>query len=125
MKNYSFLLFLFLFGFSLVCSAQEVPRDATAVDSLDARDPIAAEEDVDSFKLNASVTMYPNPVQHYLSIRSDFPITRVQVFSLLGQLVMEVPSNFSRIYLGELNSGIYMIKIYSNEYYITKKLVKR
>ncbi len=125
MKNYSFLFFLFLMGFSLNVLAQESPVDSSRSRQGEIQTTVTANEDIDSFKLNASVKMYPNPVQHYLTIRSDIPITRVQVFSLLGQLVMDVPSNFSRIYLGELNSGIYMIKIYSNEYHVTKKLVKR
>ena len=125
MKNYSFFFFLFLLGFSMMGQTREAPGDTSRVMPGEVRVPATANEDIDSFKLNESVKMYPNPVQHYLTIRSDIPITRVQVFSLLGQLVMEVPSNFSRIYLGELNSGIYMIKIYSNEYHVTKKLVKR
>ena len=124
MKNYSFFFFLFLLGFSLVGSAQEAPGDSSAAETSQTRD-LMANGAIDSFKLSKDVAMYPNPVQHYLTIRSSHPITRVQVFSLLGQLVMEVPSNFSRIYPGELNPGIYMIKIYSNEYHVTKKLVKR
>ena len=124
MKNYALLFFFLLFGASFVCSAQEtLPESSKDEESAiqDLSDPSA----LDSFKLNEAVTMFPNPVQHYLTIQSNIPITRVQVYSLLGQLVKEVPSNFLRIYLGDLNSGIYMIKIYSNEYYITKKLVKR
>ena len=124
MKNYALLFFFFLFGASFVCSAQETVPESSK-DEESAIQDLSDLSALDSFKLNEAVTMFPNPVQHYLTIQSNIPITRVQVYSLLGQLVKDVPSNFLRIYMGDLNSGIYMIKIYSNEYYITKKLVKR
>lgn len=79
----------------------------------------------DNFALNSAVNMYPNPVEQYLTVRSNSTITRVQVYSLLGDLVKDVQSNFSRIDMRNLNSGIYMIKIYSNEYFTTKKLIKK
>jgi len=75
--------------------------------------------------LNDAIKMYPNPVQNYLSIQSSLPITGVQVYSLLGELIKDVPGNFSRIDLRSLNSGIYMIKIHSDQYAVTKKLIKK
>ncbi len=114
MKNYTVFLFFLFFGWSVMCSAQVTDEQ---------KEP--AQEEMTSFKLNQAVKMFPNPVQHYVNLQSGIPITRVQVFSLLGQLLKDVPKNPSRIYLGDLDSGIYMIKIYSNEHHITKKLVKR
>ena len=114
MKNYTVFLFIFLFAVSAVCSAQ-----------TGLQDPTPEQEEMTSFKLNEAVKMFPNPVQHYVNLQSGIPITRVQVFSLLGQKIKDVPKNPSRIYLGDLDPGIYMIKIYSNEHHITKKLVKR
>jgi len=80
---------------------------------------------LDNFILNDAVKMYPNPVQNFLTIKSNLPITDVQVYSLLGELVKHVKGNFSRIDLRELNSGIYMIKIHSDQFSVTKKLVKK
>ena len=114
MKHYTVLLFFFLFAFSAVGSAQAQQEQTAPV-----------QEEMTSFKLNEAVKMFPNPVQHYVNLQSGIPITRVQVYGLLGQLLKEVPKNPTRIYLGDLDSGIYMIKIYSNEHHITKKLVKR
>ena len=114
MKHYTVFLFFFLFAFSAVCSAQSELQQSPP-----------AQEEMTSFKLNQAVKMFPNPVQHYVNLQSSIPITRVQVFSLLGQKLKDVPKNPSRIYLGDLDPGIYMIKIYSNEHHVTKKLVKR
>jgi len=113
-KHYTVFLFFFLFGLSAVCSAQTELQDSTP-----------AQEEMTSFKLNQAVKMFPNPVQHYVNLQSSIPITHVEVFSLLGQKLKDIPKNPSRIYLGDLDSGIYMIKIYSKEHHITKKLVKR
>ena len=82
-------------------------------------------EEMDNFIFNEAVSMYPNPVQNYLTIRSNYPITRIMIYSLLGDQVIDVRSNFSRIDLRELNSGIYMIKIHSNQFSVTKKLIKK
>ena len=79
----------------------------------------------DNFALNDAVSMYPNPVENYLTVRSNLPITRVQVYSLLGDLVKDIKTNFLQIDLRNLNSGIYMIKIYSNQFFVTKKLIKK
>jgi len=113
MKNYV-LLFLF-FMMTAYVSAQSESEAAN-------NQSVAA---MDNFMLVNAVTMYPNPAERYLTVHSSFPITRVMVFSLLGDQVKDVKSNFSRIDLRDLNSGIYMIKIYSNQYSVTKKLIKK
>lgn len=113
MKKYVFLFFFFILAGTMSLSAQSdtaVQSDATIKDN---------------FALNEVVSMYPNPAENYLTIRSKSPITRVQVYSLLGDLVLNVRTNFLRIDLSNLNSGIYMIKIHSNQFFVTKKLIKK
>ena len=113
MKKYALLFFFFILAGTLSLSAQT---------GADRQGETAIK---DNFALNEMVSMYPNPVESYLTIRSKSPITRVQVYSLLGDLVMDVKINFSRINLSNLNSGIYMIKIHSNQFFVTKKLIKK
>lgn len=115
MKNY-FTLFIF-FLFLGVCNTYgQIGSDKKSENGVVV---------VDNFVLNDAVQMFPNPVQHYLTIRSNLPITAVQVYSLLGELMTEVHSNFNRIDLRRLNSGIYMVKIHSEQYSVTKKLIKK
>lgn len=113
MKKYALLLFFFMLAGTLTSWSQSV---ANGEDTVEVKD---------NFALNSAVSMYPNPVQDHLTIRSNLPITRVQVYSLLGDLVKDVRTNFSRIDLRNLNSGIYMIKIHSNQFFVTKKLIKK
>lgn len=115
MKKYALFLFFFVCAGMLSTYAQ-VAADDTAGNKNAA---------VDNFILNDAIKMYPNPVQNYLSIQSNLPITGVQVYSLLGELIKDVRGNFSRIDLRSLNSGIYMIKIHSDQYAVTKKLIKK
>ncbi len=115
MKKYALLLFFFL------CVAMASTYAQVGVNDSVVKNDAA----VDNFMLNDAIKMYPNPVQNYLSIQSSLPITGVQVYSLLGELIKDVPGNFSRIDLRNLNSGIYMIKIHSDQYAVTKKLIKK
>lgn len=115
LKKYSFILFILILSGTMSLSAQ------TEGSKVVMQEPSG----IDNFILNDAVKMYPNPVQDYLSIRSNLKITRVQVYSLLGELVMDRKTNLSRINLVDLNSGIYMIKIHSNQYSVTKKLIKK
>jgi len=115
MKKYLIVLFFILFAGLSAISAQVTTVNNTA-----------EKESIDNFVLNDAVTMYPNPVKNFLFIRSSYPITRVQVFSLLGDLVKdELGNDVERINLSSLNSGIYMIKIFSNQFFVTKKLIKK
>jgi hypothetical protein len=115
MKNYVLLLTFFIFiGIcDAFCQVGSDDKDESGVVVLD------------NFILNDAIKMYPNPVQNFLTIKSSLPITDVQVYSLLGEPVKQIRGNFSRIDLRELNSGIYMIKIHSNQFSVTKKLVKK
>lgn len=115
MKKYLIVLFFALFAGLSSISAQVATVNNTA-----------EKESIDNFVLNDAVTMYPNPVKNFLFIRSNYPITRVQVYSLLGDLVKdELGNDVERINMSSLNSGIYMIKIYSNQFFVTKKLIKK
>ena len=115
MKNYVLLLSFFIFiGIS----------DAFAQVGSDDKDESGVVV-LDNFILNDAIKIYPNPVQNFLTIKSSLPITDVRVFSLLGEPVKHIRGNYSRIDLRELNSGIYMIKIHSHQFSVTKKLVKK
>ena len=113
-NNYAILFFLIFFVSGGLGHAQTVQEETPVV-----------EKSVDNSLLSQSVQIYPNPVQSYLTVHSKIPVTKVEIYSLLGQRIRLVENGFASIYLGDLNSGIYMIKIYANDLSITKKLVKR
>lgn len=114
MKNYLFLIgFLFIGLWS--ANAQQAGTN----------EPVSSQEEVDNFIFSEAIEMYPNPVMNYLTIRSKYPITEVQILSLVGEPIKRIRKNFYRIDLRNVPSGIYMIKIYSNQFSATKKLIRR
>ena len=73
---------------------------------------------------NSSLTLYPNPVQNILYITGDDSEDYdVEVFSVLGQLVLSVV-NVTQIEVGGFNSGLYLIKITSENSTQVKRIIK-
>ncbi|HBS13034.1 MAG TPA: hypothetical protein DEO36_10925, partial [Flavobacteriaceae bacterium] len=72
--------------------------------------------------LISDILMYPNPTHHILNIKSKYPIEKVEIFSLLGKKVFEKTDGTS-LDLGKLISGVYFVKISSNNTLVSKKLV--
>jgi len=87
-------------------------------------------EDCASLSLNdelisTSITLYPNPVSNILIIDSKIPLKKVEVFSLFGQKVKELNSDFNSILTNDLSSGIYIMVLESENGFITKKFIKK
>lgn len=80
---------------------------------------------VDDEILAKSLKVYPNPVDQILTIDSEIPLTKVEVYSILGRKVKEINSGFNAIHLNNLSNGIYIIKILSEKGSATRKLIKK
>jgi hypothetical protein len=76
---------------------------------------------------NTSLTVYPNPVNDYVTIAFDRLITKVTVHNILGQDVMirEVNENETRLDMSALAAGTYMIKVYADDSVKTVKVIKK
>ena len=75
--------------------------------------------------LLGSVSIYPNPVKNILYVNSPKQnLTSIEVYSLLGQQVLQTSTNLSEINIGELANGLYMLKMYSGNSVIIKKFLK-
>jgi hypothetical protein len=75
------------------------------------------------------LSVYPNPFSDEVSIMSGVAFDRVDVYNMLGALVISQPNTSSlnnRVDVSTLNSGMYVIKVYSNNEelgtFLTKKL---
>ncbi|RUA07595.1 MAG: hypothetical protein DSY82_07885 [Flavobacteriia bacterium] len=77
-------------------------------------------------ELDRSLLFYPNPVSSVLCIRSKTKvINRVEIFSILGKKVKSINSEFSSIPTDDLNSGIYIVRIYADQGLTVRKLIKK
>lgn len=80
-----------------------------------------------------AVSTYPNPVVkdlHILISNADFTPTKVQLYDLLGNLVLEQlifePEQEIKLDLSEYPSEVYLLQVYdSNGNRITKRIIKK
>lgn len=77
-------------------------------------------------KFAKNLSFYPNPVERELTINSPFDIDNYQIFNVLGSKVLEGKGQgkTTRIPMGNLNSGLYFVKVSSNNLQSTLKITK-
>jgi len=76
-----------------------------------------------SFNKN-QISLSPNPTNNYFEIQSKGTVTKVEVYSLQGQLVKSF-SPQAQYNISELSNGMYFINIQANGNSISKRLIKQ
>lgn len=78
-------------------------------------------------KFVKNLNFYPNPVKNYLTISSLFKITGYKIYNVLGSKVAEGNSldRTTTIDITKLNSGLYFVKVFSNNMQSTLKIAKK
>lgn len=70
---------------------------------------------INPFAQDSSVfKLYPNPVQNHFELSSDLTIEKVEVYSMLGQLVKSFPMQ-NQYEVSDLKKGSYLVKVTSGE----------
>ncbi|WP_296635714.1 T9SS type A sorting domain-containing protein [Polaribacter sp.] len=78
----------------------------------------------DITKDDASISVFPNPTSNIFTINSSRAVEKVEVFSVLGQKVLEV--NSKTINLSSVAKGAYILKVYQeNNVVSTKRIIKQ
>lgn len=67
--------------------------------------------------------VYPNPASDYINIASTEAIDRLEVYSILGNLIISKSNSLDRIDISTLTPGFYLLNIYSGSKKIIKKVV--
>ena len=73
---------------------------------------------------NTLYQLYPNPVTDVFYIKSSVSIENLKVFSLQGALRLESNAG-NRMEVSDLQSGLYLVQITSEEGIFTQKFIKR
>jgi len=74
---------------------------------------------------NNSLSLYPNPVYgNVVQINSNENLS-FEIYNILGKLVLSGNSQNGMIQLGQMNKGVYLIKLKTNKGILTKKLIKQ
>ena len=83
--------------------------------------PLNVEDNI----LMQSVKLFPNPAKSIINIDSPIrTLEKVEIYSLLGEKLKVVHSNIEYIYVDDLSSGLYLIKVFSKEGYFVTKFMK-
>ena len=70
------------------------------------------------------VKIYPSPTNSQLSISSDNEITQVEIYNLLGQVVLKTNKTDTPIDVSGLTVGIYEMVIHSHEQVSKARFIK-
>jgi hypothetical protein len=76
-----------------------------------------------SSNLQQEISIYPNPASDYIKFQGLSTDTDVEIFSITGKRVLKskIKKN-APLYL-DLNSGVYLVRIFDESNMITKKLI--
>ena len=81
-------------------------------------------------RLMGSISLYPNPASNYVDVRvsdNDIAVSRLEVYDVYGKLIneVEVIENPTRINVENLASGMYFVKVITNDGVATKSFIKK
>jgi hypothetical protein len=71
-----------------------------------------------------AVSVYPNPANNQITLRTSAIIKSIEVIDLTGKAVMDIPMVRNSLDVSSLNRGIYILKAYTDSGIITSRFVK-
>lgn len=77
---------------------------------------------VNNYDFINEIKVFPNPAISFLNISYELPIEKIEIYNSLGKKILE--SNSLTVDVHDLNSGIYFLKIYTEDKIGIKKIVK-
>ncbi|WP_163397327.1 T9SS type A sorting domain-containing protein [Flavobacterium fluviatile] len=76
-------------------------------------------------KYNAfEFTMFPNPVHETLFVSTEEPLEKVEIFNILGKLVLIQKNESNQMNVSSLSGGVYFAKLTSKNGVSTRKFIK-
>ncbi|MDP9957683.1 hypothetical protein J2X97_003355 [Epilithonimonas hungarica] len=79
-------------------------------------------QDYQNFK-KSNIVISPNPTAEFVKINSTSNINKVELYDYSGIKISESKSD--NIDFSQLNSGVYLVKIYTDDFIETKKVIKK
>jgi hypothetical protein len=64
-----------------------------------------------------------NPVKEYVNINSETKIDKVEIYNMVGTLVLETKEDTNKVDIKNLSQGIYLIAVYSEDKKSVKKMI--
>ena len=89
---------------------------------------VATETECDALDIddlvNNSFKIYPNPVKNIFTIKTEYNITAIEIYDVLGKLVKTVTGN-NTVIISNLQAGVYFVRIYTSNGIGVHKIIKK
>jgi len=84
--------------------------------------PLSIEDTINTH-IKKTLKIYPNPVKNEINLISEELITKIKLYDYQGKLVLEKNNDVKFIKVSSLNSGIYFIEVFMNNYKSLQKVI--
>ena len=114
--------------FSVTVAEDAVTEDLTALTAVDANGNFVQYTPPLSINdVNVELTMYPNPADQFISVKSNEVLLGIRVIDITGKEVIRksIQSNDYTIDLGNLNTGIYFLEASAEGASKTMRFIKK
>lgn len=68
---------------------------------------------------NTFISVYPNPAQDVINLVSNYPVEKIEILNITGQVIRQisdVSGNIISISDNNLKPGVYLVKVYTNNH---------
>ena len=80
-------------------------------------------------ELSSAINVYPNPVENELFLATELQVEEIAIYDIYGRQAMRQQVNATTsqqvVNVAGLNSGIYFVKVVTNNGKIVKRFVKK
>ncbi|MCK5788822.1 MAG: T9SS type A sorting domain-containing protein, partial [Chlamydiia bacterium] len=115
------------FYFIIYCGASYGASFEYSVDNLSIKEYAATA--VENIAVDNNLSVYPNPVEEIMNVRSATDIHSISVTNIVGQEMLNANISSNRtaeINTSDLNSGVYVVRVVdTNGEISTKKIIKK
>ncbi len=99
-----------------------VVGDRVILKTTDGGGPVTSVIDLNQ---NVNSNLYPNPVTNFLNLKSINQSATISIYDIQGKLTFSQQNINNQINVGNLQNGVYFIKINDNNKITTEKFIKR
>ncbi|MGV1011620.1 MAG: family 16 glycosylhydrolase [Flavobacterium sp.] len=68
---------------------------------------------------------FQNPVSDFITINSDLVLDTIEIYNLVGNLVLKTETKSNTVDVSSLESGVYLLTVYSGTEKVVKKIIIR
>ena len=76
-------------------------------------------------EVTASLNVYPNPVNNMLFVETESNVVEISVYDIFGRQQLAVSGQQSAVSVTDLNSGIYFVKVVTENGEVVKRFIKK